>query len=132
MIKKAGHINFLFFHRVLLLLLLFVTFGSNTVEASISLPDGKETVYTLTTKENSQAYFSDSSHLLRICSTRPARLISSSFAKFKYLSDRNQQFFNLQIIRYRYYNGCGCFINSPILPAPSCEYYVFMLGHLLC
>lgn len=130
---KFNDIKFRPICRFLLLLLFLLPVSRESgIHAAVTNDASRETVSCIDATAKTSAVLSDLSQIYNICSSCPVRLIPSSYAKLRHAPDRYLHFFNLQNTLYRCFNGSRCNQTSPFLPMPSCEYVIFMLGHLLC
>ena len=80
---------------------------------------------------HSEAVLTDSSLLLRICGSRPGRMIPAAI-KVKRAAQRISQLFNHHSFPFRHYGNRYFSIADAIIPMPQCDYYVFALRRLLC
>ncbi len=84
-------------------------------------------------KERGQAMLSNANELLRLCSQRPERLVTSpAYVSVHHGVSRPQHFFNHQKIRFCHYRGTSLRLSCPLVDMPQCDYYVYRLRHLLC
>ncbi len=107
--------------------------GSRTCSDGLgSHDDGQQTAWTAT-KERSQAVLSNANELVRLCSQRPERLLSSpDYVPTHPSVSRPQHLFTHQKIRFAHYRGCATLLSRPWVDMPQCDYYVYRLRHLLC
>lgn len=81
-------------------------------------------------KHKHQAVLTDSSQLLRICSSRPERVVPVQTAEFKDNSVRRLSY-TFKNVFYRHYPGVQTNATSRIMLVPSPDYYVYRLRHIV-
>lgn len=79
-----------------------------------------------------QATFTDSSQLLRICNSRPERIVSIHPLASGEQTSRHFQSFTFKNAFHNHYPGLQSTPTSAIMSMPSAEYFVFCLRRLLC
>ncbi len=83
--------------------------------------------------ERSQAMLSNANELVRLCSQRPERLVSSpDYVPTHHGQMRPQHLFIHQKSRYCHYRGLSTGLSRPLVDMPQSDYYVYRLRHLLC
>ena len=88
--------------------------------------------YFATENSKSLALLTDSSHLLRICSSRPERVNASKEPDVWPVGSRLSPLFFTSKIPTKHYGGRHRNLSCRLLSMPPCDYYVYMLRQLLC
>ncbi len=88
--------------------------------------------YFATENSKSLALLTDSSHLLRICSSRPERVNASKEPDVWPVGSRLSPLFSTSKIPTKHYGGRHRNLSCRLLSMPPCDYYVYMLRQLLC
>lgn len=94
--------------------------------------DDQQTTWTAK-KERGQAMLSNANDLVRLCSQRPERLLSSpDYVPTHHGVPRPHHLFTHQKIRFAHYRGLVTRLSRPWVDMPQSDYYVYRLRHLLC
>lgn len=126
--------------RILLLALgMVITAQAQALAGSRTCSDGpdgrgdrKQAEWTIG-KERSQAVLSKVNELVRLCSQRPERLLSSPvYVPVHHNVSRPQYLFTHQKAQFCHYRGLFAGLTRPLLDMPQSDYYVYRLRHLLC
>ena len=88
--------------------------------------------YFATENSKSLALLTDSSHLLRICSSRPERVTASKGPGVWPVGSRLSPPFSTSKNPTKHYGGRHRNLSCRLLSMPPCDYYVYMLRQLLC
>lgn len=84
-------------------------------------------------KERCQAVLTNANELVRLCSQRPERLLSSpDYVPVHHSVSRPQYLFTHQKAQFCHYRGLFTGLTRPLLDMPQSDYYVYRLRHLLC
>ncbi len=107
--------------------------GSRTCSDSQDGRDDRQQAEWTIGKERSQAVLSNTNELVRLCSQRPERLLSSpDYVPVHHSVSRPQQLFTHQKTQFCHYRGISNRLSRPLLDMPQSDYYVYRLRHLLC
>lgn len=107
--------------------------GSRTCSDGLGEPGDRRQTAWSASKERGQALLSNVNELVRLCSQRPERLVSSpAYESVHHGVSRPQHFFNHQKTRFCHYRGISLRLSCPLVDMPQCDYYVYRLRHLLC
>ena len=107
--------------------------GSRTCADGLRGNGEKPTTVWVIGNEQPQALLSNASELVRLCSQRPERLLSSpSHVPVYHGVSRLHHLFIHQKTRFCFYRGCAHRLSRPLVDMPQCDYYVYRLRHLLC
>lgn len=85
-----------------------------------------------TENSKSLAMLTDTSHLLRICSSRPERVNTSKEPDVWHMGGRFPHLYVSVKIPSKHYGHRHRNLSCRLLSMPPCDYYVFMLRQLLC
>lgn len=107
--------------------------GGRTCSDGLGGHDDRQQAAWTIGQQRSQAMLSNANELVRLCSQRPERLISSpDYLPVHHGVSRPQHLFNHQKTRYCHYRGISTRLSRPLVDMPQSDYYVYRLRHLLC
>lgn len=120
----------------IMLLFLLMTMGCWQQKASATnVSDDQELVeHWLTfskSQQKQQAMISDASQLIHLCSSRPERIVSTSYTSFSNNTTRTKPYFIFKDVFFRHYKDLQASPTSRIMLVPQSDYYVFRLRHLI-
>lgn len=134
------HFFFVFLHpmgRYLNILLLFLTIllGHPTTACAhdgIETEQEKQTENTIQAGKATGAVIANAQDLVRICNSRPQRIIPSHFGKPERYFSRLLLIRHVKQLKSPLAEWTQKAESAPFLPAVSCDYFVFALRRLLC
>lgn len=111
----------------------FVCAGHATADVHFSDEEGRSAATFFAAESNkSLALLTDTSHLLRICSSRPERVNTSKEPDGWPVGSRLSHSYASLIIPNKQYGHRCRNLSSRLLSMPPCDYYVYMLRQLNC
>lgn len=119
----------------MLLLLTLLTYCPQTAHAGeTTLPEKQDRTVLCDRKERPQAVLSDASRLVRICASRPQRVVPSCHQTLgsSRTTGGGRHLFYFQKISFSHHRGDGTPLSAPVMDAPQTDYYVVTLRRLLC
>ena len=121
--------------KIILVTLVMVLKGAVNTNAATFDNDSNVKIYTWVAENNQkqQASISDSSHIYRICSSRPERVVPTNY----FVKQGTKQGRKLLMANHNNYisahqRGRNHFWVSRLMLELPCEYYVFALKRLIC
>lgn len=107
--------------------------GGRTCSDGLGEHGGRQQTAWTIDQPHEQALLSNANELVRLCSQRPERLISSpDYVPAHHSVSRPQHLFTHQKTRFCHFRGVSTGLSRPLVDMPQSDYYVYRLRRLLC